>query len=93
MTSHIVTAGMKADVDRAKQAALLGEEYNPAIPGVGAAWSHNFLNQVLALSASFTCNISGMRPFPVHPKCDGMLTVCVTETMAPPQFQKSDEGI
>ncbi len=37
---------MKADVDRAKQAALLGEEYNPAIPGVGAAWSHNFLNQV-----------------------------------------------
>ncbi|EIE24244.1 hypothetical protein COCSUDRAFT_47203 [Coccomyxa subellipsoidea C-169] len=38
-------AGMKADVDRAKQAALLGEDYNPAIPGVGAAWSHNFLNQ------------------------------------------------
>ncbi|CAL8462199.1 g1730 [Coccomyxa elongata] len=38
-------AGLKADVDRAKQAALLGEDYNPAIPGVGAAWSHNFLNQ------------------------------------------------
>lgn len=41
-----IVPGLKADVDRAKQAALLGEDYNPAIPGVGAAWSHNFLNQV-----------------------------------------------
>jgi hypothetical protein len=36
---------MKADAERAKQASLLGEEYKPAIPGIGAAWSHNFLNQ------------------------------------------------
>lgn len=44
---------MKADVDRAKQAALLGEDYNPAIPGVGAAWSHNFLNQVQSQDCVF----------------------------------------
>ena len=29
---------MKADAQRAKAAALLGEEYKPAVPGVGAAW-------------------------------------------------------
>ena len=39
-------SGIKADADRAKQAVLeAGKDYNPAIPGVGAAWSHNFLNQ------------------------------------------------
>lgn len=38
--------GIKADADRAKAAVLeAGVGYNAAIPGVGAAWSHNFLNQ------------------------------------------------
>ena len=32
---------MKADADRAKAAALLGEDYKPAVPGVGAAWCAN----------------------------------------------------
>ena len=29
---------MKADAERAKAAVLLGEDYKPAVPGVGAAW-------------------------------------------------------
>lgn len=38
MPKLISYAGMKADAERAKAAALLGEEYKPAVPGVGAAW-------------------------------------------------------
>ena len=43
---------MKADAQRQKAAALLGEEYKPAVPGVGAAWC--------ASNSDFLCLKTGL---------------------------------
>ena len=50
-------AGMKADAQRQKAAALLGEEYKPAVPGVGAAWCAGNLDFLCSSLGSFSeCN-------------------------------------
>ena len=99
---------MKADAQRAKAAALLGEDYKPAVPGVGAAWCAIILtvasmmaHQAFAQSQRLLTALQQRLQLHGRLSCP-MLTLqhllqvaqlSESEAMASPEFPQPDEGL